>query len=264
MSQGYVYILLNRAFQNDHYKIGMTTKTPEERAREISNATGVPRAFEVLYEQKVIDCHRAERLLHQRLDQYRSATNREFFQIPIKAAIKALEGVADEIGRVDNAEQSAPESAPAGDADHLEQLGEISVGSSRKRRKESNRNAGGAIVTFEDHAAYTTAPLRPILMELRSRVLALDDRMRQGEQCTPGQRIAYKILGNRIFLEVKIQRAAVVLHLADGGCPDPAGIAEEIPASHGWRQLKWRITIVSMADLETAMPFIEAAHRARP
>ncbi len=44
MAEGYIYILLNRAFQNDLHKIGMTTKTPEERARETSNATGVPRA----------------------------------------------------------------------------------------------------------------------------------------------------------------------------------------------------------------------------
>jgi hypothetical protein len=48
MAEGFLYILLNRAFQNDQYKIGMTTKTLTERAREISNATGVPRAFEVL------------------------------------------------------------------------------------------------------------------------------------------------------------------------------------------------------------------------
>ena len=48
MAEGYTYILLNRAFQNDHYKIGMTTKTPEERARELSSATGIPRDFEVL------------------------------------------------------------------------------------------------------------------------------------------------------------------------------------------------------------------------
>jgi hypothetical protein len=76
MAVGYIYILLNRAFQNDHYKIGMTTKTPEERARELSGATGVPRDFEVLYAQRVSDCNRAEQLLHQRLHQYRSASNR--------------------------------------------------------------------------------------------------------------------------------------------------------------------------------------------
>jgi predicted transport protein len=122
----------------------------------------------------------------------------------------------------------------------------------------------GGIVTIEDHAAYTTAPLRPVLNELRGRVLSLDDRLQQGEQCTAGQRIAYKIPGDKIFLEVKVQKAAIVLHLADGGWPDPTGIADDIPASHGWRQLKKRITIERMADLEAAMPFIEAAHRAHP
>lgn len=42
IAKGYIYILLNRAFQNDHYKIGMTTKKPEEQAQELSGATGVP------------------------------------------------------------------------------------------------------------------------------------------------------------------------------------------------------------------------------
>jgi predicted transport protein len=263
MAEGYIYILLNRAFQNDQYKIGMTTKTPEERAREISNATGVPRAFEVLYEQQVADCQRAERLLHQRLHQYRSASNREFFQIPLKAAIKALEDVADEIGRIEM-EEGVSDPAPAGAAAPPAQSGEISVASTPQPRKGSSRKPAGGIVTFEDHAAYTTAPMRPILNELRSRVLSLDDSLRQGEQCTSGQRIAYKIPGGKIFLEVKVQRAAIVLHLADGGCPDPAGIADDIPASHGWRQLKKRVAIERMADLEAAMPFIEAAYRAHP
>jgi hypothetical protein len=62
---------------------------------DLLEATGVPRAFEVLYEQKVVDCHRAKRLLHQRLQQYRSTGNRELF-----AAIKVLEDVAGGSRRV--------------------------------------------------------------------------------------------------------------------------------------------------------------------
>jgi hypothetical protein len=46
--------------------------------------------------------------------------------------------------------------------------------------------------------------------------------------------------------------------------PDPSGIADDIPASHGWRQLKKRISLESAADLDAAMPFINAAYRARP
>ena len=53
-------------------------------------------------------------------------------------------------------------------------------------------------------------------------------------------------------MEIKVQRAAIVLHLADGGCPDPSGIADDIPASHGWRQLKKRISLESAADLDAA------------
>jgi predicted transport protein len=262
MAEGYIYILLNRAFQNDHYKIGMTTKTPEDRAREISNATGVPRAFEVLYEQRVLDCQRAERVLHQRLHQYRSGSNREFFKLPLKAAIKALEDVADEIGRAESVEEPAPR--PTINDALPPQSEELSFNSSPQQRKDGRRELKGGIVTFEDHEAYTTAPLRPILRELRSRVLGLNDLLRQEEQCTAGQRIAYKIPGSKIFLEVKVQRAAIVLHLADGGCPDPANIVDDIPESHGWRQLKKRISIMNLADLEAAMPFIEAAYHVRP
>jgi len=110
---------------------------------------------------------------------------------------------------------------------------------------------------------YTDAPRQPILRDLRKRVWALDDRLRQAEQCTAGNRIAYKIPGNKIFLEVKVQRAAIVLHLADGGYPDPNHIADDIPESHGWRQLKKRITILSSADLDAAFPFIQAAYQHR-
>jgi hypothetical protein len=108
MAEGYIYILFNRAVQNDHYKIGMTTKTPGQRAQEISNATGVPRPFQVLYEQRVSNCREAERLLHEQLRSYRSASNREFFDLPLKIAIKALENVADTVGRLD-AERAALE-----------------------------------------------------------------------------------------------------------------------------------------------------------
>ena len=264
MLEGYIYILLNRAFQNDHYKIGMTTKTSEERARELSAATGIPRDFEVLYEQRVTDCKRAECLLHRKLHQYRSGSTREFFQIPLKIAIKALDGVADEIGRVDDVPESEVQASSSENDVSPRQLEETSIMASSQQRPRANTKKGPGMVTFEDHASYTDAPRRPVLVDLRTRVLRLDDRLRQTEHCTAGQRIAYNIPGGRIFLEVKVQRAAIVLHLADGGCPDPNGIAGEIPNSHGWRQLKKRITILTMADLDAAMPFVEAAYRARP
>jgi hypothetical protein len=167
-------------------------------------------------------------------------------------------------GTASNVAESAASTLPADDNAQPPQPGEISVMPSRQRRRAGTKKTALAIVTFDDHASYTDATRRPVLIDLRSRVLALNDHLRQTERCTPGQRIAYNIPGGRVFLEVKVQRAAIVLHLADGGCPDPNSIADDIPASHGWRQLKKRITILSTTDLDAAWPFVEAAYRARP
>jgi hypothetical protein len=149
---------------------------------------------------------------------------------------------------------------PAGDLAALPQSGEISVSTSL--RKQSDRKPAGAIVTFEDHAAYTDAPRHEVLNELRTRVLSLDEQLRRGEQCTSSQRIRYKIPGDKIFLEVKVQRAAILLRLVDGGCADPAGITSDIPERFGWGQLKKQIALLTMADLDGAIPFVEAAYRA--
>lgn len=99
-------------------------------------------------------------------------------------------------------------------------------------------------VTFEDHAAYTDEPRRKILYELRRRVLALDERLRNGEVCTSRQRIAYSLPGTKLFLEVKVQSAAIVLHLIDGGIPDHDGITTDIPKPYGWGDLAKRINLV--------------------
>ena len=196
MAEGYIYILLNRAFQNDHYKIGMTTKAPEERARQLSSATGIPRDFEVLYEQRVIDCKQAEWLLHRRLSQYRS-TGKEFFQIPLKAAIKALEMSPTKLAGSMSWRACHRLRSPT--MMRYPRAGEISVMSSRPRRKTSTKKATPTIVTFDDHASYTDAVRQPILYDLRNRVFGLDGSLRQTEQCTPGQRIAYNVPSFKIF-----------------------------------------------------------------
>jgi len=71
-------------------KIGYTKNTPEERAYQISNATGVASPFKVEYSFK---CHEAQFLeeeIHQYLDSYRVANNREFFRIELHEAVEAI------------------------------------------------------------------------------------------------------------------------------------------------------------------------------
>lgn len=276
--RGYVYALFNRAFQNGLLKIGMTRRTPEERAQEISTGTGLPATFEVLYYEHVTDCERAERLLHERLKQFRTSSNREFFHIDAPHVVRALAAVADEVGRVDDdSDESMDETVAAVenqaaqpiDAENAPStLGEITAMPLRNRKRPPMRSAEARptkatarSVSFDDLASYTDDVVRPILFELRLRLFRLDARLRETERCTPYNRIAYRVPGHVIFLEVKVQRAALVLHLADGGAPDPQGIADDIPESHGWRQLKKRIAMTSMADLDASWPFIESAYR---
>ena len=76
MQQGYVYILISPAFP-DLLKIGMTTRTPEERAKELSKGTGVPASFVVAYSELVNNCSLAESLLHEKLSGHLSSKGLE-------------------------------------------------------------------------------------------------------------------------------------------------------------------------------------------
>ncbi|MDF1740894.1 MAG: GIY-YIG nuclease family protein [Verrucomicrobiales bacterium] len=88
MNPGYIYILQNPSLSESHLKIGRTERDPDERAAEISRATGVPTPFEVVWWSESIDCHLAETILHQHLDDYRTNTTREFFDLDLDEAIR--------------------------------------------------------------------------------------------------------------------------------------------------------------------------------
>lgn len=91
---GYVYILTSSALKANWLKIGKTTRTPRERAAEISRATGVPVPYEVVFEVPVSDCHAAEKAIHRALNKKRAASNREFFVLPLPKAIDVVTDIA--------------------------------------------------------------------------------------------------------------------------------------------------------------------------
>ncbi|MEN9575730.1 MAG: hypothetical protein RL514_3585 [Verrucomicrobiota bacterium] len=88
---GHIYVLINPSIDG-LVKIGKTTRSPEERAEELSAATGVATPFYVAYSIQVADCHHAEEFVHAILDHngFRRSPNREFFQIPLQKAIEVL------------------------------------------------------------------------------------------------------------------------------------------------------------------------------
>ena len=96
MPAGFIYILTNPAFQSDLLKIGKTTRTPSERAREIAT-TGVPAEFIVSFDIATSDCDYAEAVIHHHLTQERYAANREFFRLPLPEAIAKVTAIVEDV-----------------------------------------------------------------------------------------------------------------------------------------------------------------------
>ena len=88
---GYIYVLVNPSMEG-LVKIGKTTRDPESRAKELSQATGVATPFYVAFNIYVPDCHSAEEFVHAILEHkgFRNTPNREFFQMPLSQAIEVL------------------------------------------------------------------------------------------------------------------------------------------------------------------------------
>ena len=92
MSAGFVYVFLNPSFP-DQVKIGRTEDASDVRARKLWT-TGVPTPFIVVYDELVSDCEEVENRLHMRFDGYRVNAAREFFHVPVREAIRALQDEA--------------------------------------------------------------------------------------------------------------------------------------------------------------------------
>jgi hypothetical protein len=79
MTEGYIYCLSNASMPG-LVKIGMTERTPKDRAIELFT-TGVAMTFQVEFAKKVLDPKEKEDGVHDILTQYREHPKREFFRI---------------------------------------------------------------------------------------------------------------------------------------------------------------------------------------
>lgn len=82
-SEGYVYCVTNPGIP-ELVKIGMTTRTVEERMEEAnSNSTWMPYPHKVEFAKKVQDANHREKTLHRIFHAYRVNPNREWFRLPV-------------------------------------------------------------------------------------------------------------------------------------------------------------------------------------
>ena len=101
--QGYVYILINPSLKG-LLKVGQTKKDPEERAREISQGTGVPTPYIVAFKEEFNDCELAEKMIHIMLEEegYRVSKNREFFEAEMSDIIRKIMIVKEHLSSDEN------------------------------------------------------------------------------------------------------------------------------------------------------------------
>ena len=92
-SPGWVYILTNEAMPG-LVKIGLTTRTPKERAAELSRATGVLLPYVVAWARPVSDCAYVEKAVHRMLDDKRVNKDREGFRVTVKTGRQVIEAAA--------------------------------------------------------------------------------------------------------------------------------------------------------------------------
>lgn len=80
----YVYCLSNPAYTKNLYKIGFTNN-PIRRAEELYS-TGVPSNFVIEFIIKTPHGKLLEKIIHNKLKNYRNNAHREFFRIPMTNA----------------------------------------------------------------------------------------------------------------------------------------------------------------------------------
>lgn len=93
-SFGFIYILSNLEMDGV-YKVGMTERSPHQRAAEISAATGVPQPFIVEYYAEVASPAFYEKMVHKKLADYRVSDSREFFRADIMTIVAAIRNADD-------------------------------------------------------------------------------------------------------------------------------------------------------------------------
>lgn len=97
--KGELYVLRCALMDEEVYKVGWTSRTANERARQLSSATGVPLAFVVVESWPHFDPKSLETEVHAQLAPYRINNQREFFRLGFNAIhkiiVQTIERVAD-------------------------------------------------------------------------------------------------------------------------------------------------------------------------
>jgi len=97
---GVVYILSNDGFKEGYYKIGCSRRSGHARAFSLNADanTGTPGSFKCVFEERTVDCGRAERLVFERLREHRRGKfGQEFFKVELDLARQTILSVCADV-----------------------------------------------------------------------------------------------------------------------------------------------------------------------
>jgi len=94
---GRIYVMRSAGHPRNIFKIGSTRRRSEERAEELSQASGILDGFFVIHDWYVLNCSEAESRIHALLEPYRVNPKREFFDLPLKEIVRVIEAVVLEL-----------------------------------------------------------------------------------------------------------------------------------------------------------------------
>lgn len=92
---GWIYVMRTVMHPLNVFKVGLTRRTPDLRARELSG-TGSPDKFLVVHQWPTPDCAAAEREIHSRIKSTRVSEDREFFEMPLRDLVAVINDVLDQ------------------------------------------------------------------------------------------------------------------------------------------------------------------------
>jgi hypothetical protein len=96
--EGFIYLMRNPIFEQGIYKIGLTRKNPEIRARKLPN-TSVPGQFYIICEWFVSDCVKVETRLKKVLRPYIVDLRREFYRLNYREMMRIISEEIDKFNK---------------------------------------------------------------------------------------------------------------------------------------------------------------------
>lgn len=99
---GYIYVMRSPVHLKNVFKVGFTTRDPEDRANDLSSTSGQPDPLVVMQSWRVFEPRRVEQQIHRQLQVQRINSRREFFKANFEMIRRTIENV------IENLTASAP------------------------------------------------------------------------------------------------------------------------------------------------------------